>query len=77
MMLMMAKIEELQAIHNTTISIMIRYSSHKVRQKYFWQWTDISTKSHLLEVNHKHFSPSKNNYKIQLDERMEEFPQQA
>lgn len=35
MMQMMAKIEELQAVHNTTISIRIRYSSPKVRQKYF------------------------------------------
>lgn len=35
MMLMIAKIEELQAVHNTAISIRIKYSSHKVRQKYF------------------------------------------
>lgn len=34
-MLMMAKIEELQAIHNTTVSISISYSSHKGRQKHF------------------------------------------
>lgn len=31
----MTKLEELQAIHNTAISIRIRYSSHKLRQKYF------------------------------------------
>lgn len=34
-MLLMSKTEELQAIHNTMISIRIRYSSHKVRQKHF------------------------------------------
>lgn len=32
---MMTKLEELQAIHHTAISIRIRYSSHKLRQKYF------------------------------------------
>lgn len=36
-----------------------------------------STKSHLLEVKHKHFSAWKIIKKIQLEERMEELPQQA